>query len=100
MRVVWTPLAIQRAAEIAAYIARDHPAAAVRWVDSLFERSTILSRFREVGSIVPEVGRSEIRELRHGSYRVIYRIEVRRVSILTVRHGRRLLDPTEVDPEP
>ena len=36
MRVVWSPLAIERAAEAATYIAQDNPVAARRWVDGLF----------------------------------------------------------------
>ena len=45
----------------------------------------------ESGRLVPE-----LREVIHGAYRVIYRIESGRVSVLTVRYGRRLLDPSGV----
>ena len=97
MKVVWAPLAIARSAEIAAYIAADRPGAAERWVTSLLKRVTVLSRFPETGQIVPEVERPDIREVHHGVYRIIYRLESTRVAILTVRHGRRLFDPTEID---
>ena len=39
--------------------------------------------------MVPEVGRAEIREVLYGQYRVIYRLEEKRLFILTVRHQRR-----------
>ncbi|MGH3089068.1 MAG: type II toxin-antitoxin system RelE/ParE family toxin, partial [Rubrobacteraceae bacterium] len=50
------------------------------------------------GRSVPEMpDRPDLREVIHGEYRIIYRVEPERVSILTVRHARRLLDPTETE---
>jgi plasmid stabilization system protein ParE len=99
VKVVWAPLAINRAAEIASHIAEDRPAAATRWVTQLFARTAVLSRFPEAGHVVNEVGRPDIRELHHGAYRIIYRVEAKRVAVLTVRHGRRLLDLDELPPK-
>ena len=96
MRVVWSPLAIERAAEAATYIARDTPIAARRWVDGLFAAAGTLSRLPERGRLVPELRRADIRELLLGNYRIVYRVEARRVAILTVRHLRRRFDPEEV----
>ena len=96
MRVVWSPLAIERAAEAATYIARDTPIAARRWVDGLFAAAGTLSRLPERGRLVPELRRADIRELLFGDYRIVYRVEARRVAILTVRHLRRRFDPEEV----
>lgn len=39
----------------------------------------------------------DVRELIHDGYRVIYRISRDAILILTVRHGRRLLDLTEIE---
>ena len=88
-RVVWLPLAIQRVTQIAQHIARDRPRAAITWVDAVFTAVTPLAQFPESGRVVPEVGREEIREVFHGDYRIVYKVEARRVAILTVRHGRR-----------
>jgi toxin ParE1/3/4 len=96
MRVVWSPLAIERAAEAAAYIAKDSPAAARRWVDDLFAAVATLASLPERGRRVPEFPRPDVREILFGSYRVVYRIEARRVAVLTVRHLRRRFDPDEV----
>jgi len=52
-----------------------------------------------VGRKVPEAGRDELREVLHGTYRLIYRIEPTRVVVLTVRHGRRQWDSSEVTPD-
>jgi toxin ParE1/3/4 len=88
-RVVWLPLAVQRVTQIAQHIARDRPGAASKWVDAVFAAVTPLAEFPESGRVVPEVGRAEIREVLHGEYRIVYKVEPRRVAVLTVRHGRR-----------
>lgn len=87
MRVIWSPLAIERAYEAAAHIANDKPDAALRWLDGLFEATDRLEKFPQSGRIVPEIGLPEFREIvyRH-AYRVVYRIEKTRVAILTVRN--------------
>lgn len=97
MKIVWSPLALERAYEEARYIAEDKPEAALRWLDGLFECIDRLAAFPESGRIVPELGVPEYREVIYKSaHRVIYRIELKQLSILTVRRSRRLLDPTEI----
>jgi toxin ParE1/3/4 len=97
VRIVWSPLAIKRAYEAAAYIAGDKPEAALRWLDGLFEVTDRLEMFPESGRVVPEIGSPEFRELIYRkAYRVVYRIEKGRVSILTVRNCAQLLDDGEV----
>lgn len=96
MRVVWSPLAVERAAEAAAYIAQNSPAAARKWVEGLFAIAATLTRLPERGRPVPELRRSDVRELFYGDYRIVYRVEPRRAAILTVRHLRRRFDPREV----
>ena len=89
MRVVWAPVALDRAEEAARHTAGDRPAAAAKWIDGLFDAVAKLSTFPHKGRMVPEVGRVEIREVLYGQYRVIYRLEEKRLFILTVRHQRR-----------
>ena len=96
MRVVWAPLALERAAEIARYIAADRPAGAARWIDRLVQIVATLRSQPRRGRRVPELDRDYLREVLHGEYRVIYRVDARRVVILTVRHGRRQFDPREL----
>ncbi len=100
MRLIWSPLALERVDEVAEHIARDRPEAARAWVRSLFETVGRLERFPRSGRPVPELPhRPELREVVYGAYRIIYRVEPEQVSVLTVRHGRRLLEPAEVDEE-
>ena len=91
MKVIWAPLALDRAAEIARYIAADRPAAADRWIDGLMRLAAGLSRAPKRGRIVPEVGRADLREILYGRYRVIYRLEPKRVAVLTGMLGKRSL---------
>jgi toxin ParE1/3/4 len=91
MKVVWSPLALDRVVEIATHIAGDNPDAAEQWIQKLFAKTGQLANFPESGHRIAETPRRDIRELTGGNYRIIYRIESGRVSILTVRHMRQIL---------
>ena len=91
MKVQWAPLAIDRVAEIAAYIAEDNPVAAEKWIRDAFARIEQLGRFPKSGRRIPETPRKDIRELVWGNYRIIYRAEAGQISILTVRHMKQIL---------
>ncbi len=91
MKIVWSPLAIDRVSEIAEYIARDKPSAAEKWVETVFSKVKQLKSSPEIGRIVPEIRNAQFRELIYGNYRIIYRIEKKQISILTIRHGRQIL---------
>jgi plasmid stabilization system protein ParE len=98
VRIVWSPLAIERAYEAAAYIAGDKPEAALRWLEGLFKVTDRLEMFPESGRVVPEIGVSEFREVIYrDAYRVVYRLEKARISILTVRNCAQVLDASELD---
>lgn len=96
MRVEWSPLALERIDDIAQYIARGDPEAAVRWVVDLFDAVERLADHPESGRMVPEVAIRRIREVIFGAYRVIYSARGK-VEILTVRRGSQLLRFTEID---
>ena len=96
MKLRWSPRAVQRAEEIATYFAQDKPGAARRRLEAIFTAAETLPESPRRGRVVPEVGRPEIRELLLGNYRLIYRIETASLSILTIRHGRQILDRGEV----
>lgn len=95
MKITWSPLATQRVLEAAGFIALDKPDAARRWAESILDAAEPLRTLPESGRVVPEIGRPEIREILHGSYRIIYRIAENEVFILTVRHASRRFDPAE-----
>lgn len=96
MKILWSPLAVDRTSEIAEYIAQDKPSAAQQWVKSLFLKVEQLKTSPEMGRIVPEIENNQFRELIFGNYRIIYRIETDRISILTIRHGKQILPINEI----
>lgn len=96
MKIIWSPLAVDRASEIAEYIARDNPTAAENWVNAIFTHVEQLKKFPESGRNVPEINNYFFRELIYGNYRIVYRIEENRVSILTIRHGKQILPIAEI----
>jgi plasmid stabilization system protein ParE len=96
VKIIWSPLAINRVAEIAEYIAQDSPNSAQKWVESTFQVVERLEKFPKSGRIVPEIKQDDFREIIHGNYRIIYRLQAEIVSILTVRHGRQILPIDEI----
>lgn len=97
MRVVWSPLAVQRVNEHVEYIVREKPLAAGAWVEGIFAAVERLKPFPFSGRAVEEVRREDIREVIYGRYRIIHRVEPERVVILTVRHQRQRFEEAEVE---
>ncbi len=96
MKIIWSPLSLDRTAEIAEYISFDNMTAAKRWVKNIIKKVDILKSSAKAGRIVPEIEREEIRELIYGNYRIIYRVEIVRVVVLTIRHGKQILPIDEI----
>ena len=96
MRVVWSPRAIDRVVEIAAYIAQDSPANSRAWVERLFAHvDTQLAAFPLSGKPARDVDTDDARELVFESYRVFYDVG-HAVKILTVRRESELIDEDEL----
>lgn len=91
MKVTWSERAERDAEEIAQFIGRDSPAAAIDWLEKTFEAVEDLPEFPMLGRIVPEFGIETIRELVRGRYRIVYEVGEGEVTILTVFDGARLL---------
>ncbi len=96
-RIFWTQQARDDLRAIRAHIARDAPAAAGEYVRRLRKSVERLRDFPFSGEVVPEIGRDDIREVIQGVYRVIHRASDKRVEILTVFHGARILGPADID---
>jgi toxin ParE1/3/4 len=96
MKVVWSPLAVERATEIVNCIAQDKPLAANKWIHTVFSKVDQVRSNPEIGRIVPEINERQIRELIYGNYRIIYHIETKQISMLTIRHGKQILPIDEI----
>ena len=99
MKLIWSPLAVERALAAKAYIAANNPRAADKWAAGLVNAVSKLKRHPKLGRVVPGVGPEECRQIVYGNYRVVYRISAGTIFILTVRHFSRLLDLEELEPE-
>lgn len=62
-----------------------------RFVEQIITRIEGLQDHPEMGRIVPEFDRPFIRELIHPPFRIVYRLEPRRVRIVRVWRSERLL---------
>ena len=96
MRVAWSPLADEQVDDAVAYIARDHPTAALEWLERLLDQVKSLSVFPDSGRMVPELQRDGIRELIVSPYRVMYRRSDTLVEIAAVRHEAREFNAEEI----
>ena len=80
-RIVWSSRAVADVDAIAAYIAQDSPAYANIVVKKIVKLTRQLSRFPQSGRVVPEFRENSLRELLVYSYRIIYKIEEREITI-------------------
>jgi toxin ParE1/3/4 len=78
---------------IHAYIARDKPEAATKWVRGVRDKILSLDTFPERSEIVPDsaVVGQDIRHLLFGNYRIIYFIGGDVVHVIRVIHAARRL---------
>jgi len=77
---------------IAEYIARGSEFYARAVVSKILEISRNIQDFPLIGRVVPEIGNERIRERFVYSYRLVYRIEEKRILIVAVIHGKRLFE--------
>jgi addiction module RelE/StbE family toxin len=89
-RVVWAPQAIDDVEAIRAYVTRDSAHYADLVVERIVAAVTRLESHPLSGRVVREVGDETLREVIHGSYRIVYRLRQEVAEIVTVFHGARL----------
>ena len=97
MKILWSPLSVDRLEEIFEYISKHDSSSAQKMVKKIFKKVETLSEFPERGRKVPETRREEIREVFLGEYRIIYRVESKKVIILTIRNFKQLLHDEELE---
>jgi plasmid stabilization system protein ParE len=98
MQLVWTEEALEQLLGIEAFIARDSRDRAAKFVDQLVDYvGNSLPDNPRLGRVVPEVANPGIMELLFRKYRIVYRLNGKRLEILTVFEGHRLLPIKETD---
>ena len=91
MKIIWSPIAASRLESVFEYINEENETAAYKMVNRILKKVESLSKYSLRGRMVPEASREEIREVFVGEYRIIYRIETKRLIILTIRNFRQQL---------
>ena len=93
MKIVFSSQAKTDLAEIVKFIAYDKPQEARNWAANIRQSVLKLGDFPKMGRTVPEFGEETIRELIKGQYRVVYKIDDKKntIVIITIHHGRRPL---------
>ena len=97
LAIEWTERAVADLRAIDDYIAADNPAAAARWASRLIAKAEAAARLPMTGRVVPEKGRTDIREVFLRTYRIVYRVRVGSILVLTVFEGHRLFPPGAAD---
>jgi toxin ParE1/3/4 len=95
----WSAQAERNVDDVADRIARRDPTVASEWVARVIRHVEDATEIPMAGRIVPELHRPEVRETFLGRFRVVYRIDGRTVTLVTVFAGERDGWPEEADPE-
>jgi len=96
MKVAWSYVALGNLIEANKYISSENPEAARKVINDIYEAGNKIKEFPEKGRIVPEIRRKNIREVFCFEYRIIYRIESKRIFVLTVCHMKQLLKKNDI----
>ena len=90
--IVWSREAVNDLERIAEFISKDSEFYASALVQEVIEAGDSLTELYERGRVLPELGNKSIREIFVREYRLIYSIEISRVVILGLIHGKRDLE--------
>ena len=92
-QVVWANAAIDDLQRLREYFEPASPRFAEKLMDQLISRTRMLADFPQSGRVVPEFENAQLREVRSGNYRIIYRLEqTDTVEIARIFHSAQLLE--------
>ena len=90
-KIIWTELALEDLKNIHNYIAKDSLVYANRVIEKIILRIDQSKSFPKSGRVVPEINNDSIRELIHGNYRIIYKVSIQKIIIVTIHHSARII---------
>jgi toxin ParE1/3/4 len=96
MKIAWSYVALGNLIETNKYISSENPEAPRKVINDIYDTGNKIKEFPEKGRIVPEIRRNNIREVFCLEYRTIYRIESKRIFILTIRHMKQKLRKKDI----
>ena len=88
-QIDWTKKSLKDLRAINDYISLDSTFYAARFISKLIRRVEQLIEFPESGRMVPEKSTREIRELIEGNYRIFYRMQKGKITILRIHNAAR-----------
>ncbi len=88
-KVRWSQTAQQDFDDAAAYIAKDSPANAAKFVQMVIERASALANFPERHAVVSDFSDFALRETYVYQYRLLYVIHPHEIRIVGLIHGAR-----------
>jgi len=89
-RIVWSPEALRDLESIRDYVAQDSPVYAALVIERIVASIEHLAAFPELGRVVPELQRPDVREVIQRPFRIVYRLRENSVEIATVFRASRL----------
>ena len=95
--VRWTPQALSDLEATTEFIARDSYHYASLFVLDILAAVQRVERFPKSGRMVPEKNEPKVREIIFGNYRIVYRLRDEIAELLTIHHGARPFDPSQLD---
>ena len=97
VKVNWTSQAIEDIHGMREYFRSQSAKYAEQFTDKIFEEAANLEHYPQIGRIVPELERPEIRELIYKNYRIVYHVvSNERIDIVAVHNGSRPLTKESV----
>jgi addiction module RelE/StbE family toxin len=93
------PRALRNLQAIKEHIAQDAPRSAARFISRLKKAVGRLRDFPEAGWVLEDVDLPGYREIVVGNYRIVYQYVEKKVEVLTVFHGSRLLRERDLEAE-
>lgn len=91
VQIIWTKRAVTDLDSIGKYIAIDSENAAQKFVQELIKKAESLINYSEKGRPIPEKIAGNYRQILHKNYRIIYKLDKKRVIIYSVYHQKKLL---------
>jgi len=96
VKIYWSPLALERLEQVFDYVAVDNKTAARKIVNRIFSKIESLSKIPQRGRNLPEINRTDIREVFSCGYRIIYKTKGNLIYVLTIRNFRQQLNKDEI----
>ena len=90
-QITLSPRAIRDLQEIVRYVSFDNPTRAESFGRELIAKTKMLISFPQIGRVVPEFDETNVREIIHCSYRIVYRVnhEKHLIEVARFWHGAR-----------